>query len=104
MSMNLKNQLRTYLEHHGLTASQLSRKTGVPNATVADWLSGRKPRNLDQVRKVAEAFGTSIDHLVYGDGVEEKKQDQILDLEELMGDRWLSGVFELRLRRVKKTR
>jgi transcriptional regulator with XRE-family HTH domain len=98
--VNLKAQLKQYLVHLGLTASQLSRKAGVPDATISDWLAGRKPRNLDQVRKVAAALGTTIDHLVYGDGIAKPEAD--INLEDLLGDKWIGGTFELKIRRVKK--
>lgn len=98
--MNLRKQLKLYLESNGLTTSQLARKSGVPNTTIADWLTGRKPRNLDQVKKVADAFNISIDHLVYGEGVREA--EKVTDLESLIGDGWIGGVFEVKMRRIKK--
>lgn len=84
-----------------MTASKLSRKSGVPNATLSDWLAGRKPRNLDQVKKVAEVFGTTIDHLCYGAEAREQKEPTV-SLEALIDDKWLEGTFELKIRRVKK--
>jgi len=99
--MNLKAQLKAHLNHCGLTASQLARKSGVPNQTLSDWLAGRRPRNLDQVQKVAAALNTTIDHLVYGDGVDQKS-DQALSVDDLLGDRWVTGTFEVKFRRLKK--
>lgn len=98
--MNLRKQLKLYLERNGMTASQLARKSGVPNTTIADWLSGRKPRNLDQVKKVADALGVSIDHLAYGEGT--KEPERVSDVESLIGDDWIGGIFEVKMRRVKK--
>lgn len=98
--MNLKEQLRLYIECNGLNASVLARKSGVPNATISDWLSGRKPRNIDQVKKVADTLNVPLEHLLYGSGI--KKIESDLDLESLLGDGWIGGLFEIKLRRVKK--
>lgn len=98
--MNLKAQLKLHLEYKGITASQLARKSMVPDATISDWLAGRRPRNLDQVRKVAEELGTTIDHLVYGKGIAKPELD--IDLGEILGDKWLVGTFELKIRRIRK--
>lgn len=98
--MNLKQQIKLFLKTRGMTAIQLSRASGVPDATIADWLAGRSPRNLDQVKKVADVFGVSIDHLVYGEGL--AKEDKITDIDALLGDGWIGGVFEVRLRRLKR--
>lgn len=98
--MNLKDQLQLYIECNGLNASALARKAGVPNATISDWLAGRKPRNIDQVKKVADALKVPLEHLLYGSGVQKLESD--VDLESLLGDGWISGLFEVKLRRVKK--
>jgi len=98
--MNLKNQIQTYLKSRGMTASNLSKLSGVPNATIADWLSGRKPRDFDKVKKIADVFKISMDHLIYGDGLESSLDEA--DLDALLGDKWISGMFEVKLRRVKR--
>lgn len=97
--MNLKDQLKFYLDQHKLSVLQLSKQTKVPNATLAEWLKGRSPKKMDQVKAVADFFDVSIDHLCYGDGEE---KDQIMELDDIIGNQWLSGTFEVRLRRVKK--
>jgi transcriptional regulator with XRE-family HTH domain len=97
--MNLRKQLKLYLARNGLSARQLARKSGVPNTTIGDWLAGRKPRNLDQVKRVADVLNTSIDHLVYGEGIQKPKSIDHVD--DLIGDSWVSGIFEVRMRRVR---
>ena len=100
MSLNLKKQLRHYLDKHDLSVLALSKRTGVPNATLTEWLKGRSPKKVDQVRLVAAYFKTTIDNLCFGVG--DDAQEQVMDFDEVIGDKWLSGVFEVRLRRVKK--
>lgn len=98
--MNLRAQLKIYLERSGMTATKLSKNSGVPNTTISDWLAGRQPRNLDQVKRVAEALGTSIDHLVFGVGFE-AGTPKAVSLDEIISDQWMEGTFEIKLRRVK---
>lgn len=96
--MNLMNQLRLYLKEHDMTAAQLSRRSGVSQQVISQWLHGAEPKKLTQVKNVAEALHTSVDHLCFGEGL-----DTIKDNISLMGSEdWLSGLFEVKIRRVKK--
>lgn len=98
--MNLRNQIKSFLNDSGMSASELARRAGIPNGTLADWLSGRKPRNLDQVKKLAEYLNMTIDHLVYGNGNGNERVQKNLSIEDLIRDEWVSGVFEVKMRRL----
>lgn len=99
--MNLKRNLREYLERLDITAAQLSRKSGVSKQVLSQWLGGGEPRKLSQVKKVADALGTTVDDLCFGDGV--VKRTSRNDLASLLEDEgWIGGVFEIKVRRVKK--
>jgi transcriptional regulator with XRE-family HTH domain len=98
-TMNLKRQLKSLLESKDMTASQLARKAGVPKQSISGWLSGSNPRDIRQLKKVADALGTSVDHLVFGDG---SVTERLVHLDGLIDDSWISGLFEVKLRRVKK--
>ena len=101
--MNLKTQLRYYLKLQNLSVLQLAKRSGVPNATLADWLKGKMPKNLDQVKAVANVFSCSIDHLVYGDGDNDLDSQRATELNALMGEnQWVGGVFEVRWRRLNR--
>jgi len=63
-TITFKSQLRHYLEASGMNASQLSRKSGVPRQTVANWLMGMTPKNIPQIKKVADVFKVSLDQLL----------------------------------------
>lgn len=99
--MTLKKQLRFYLNQKDITASQLAKRSSVPKQSMSDWLSGSNPRNITQVKKVADALGVTIDHLMFGEG-EGKTSDKSLDIETILNDQWISGLFEIKFRRVKK--
>jgi len=96
--MNLKKQLRFLLDHRGMSAA---RKSSVSKQTLSLWLSGSKPKNVEQIKQVADALGVSVDHLLFGNG-RDHTSEQATELDALLGDQWISGLFEIRLRRVKK--
>lgn len=100
LTMKLKDQLKKRIKLSGITASQLSRDSGVPKQSISDWLAGRSPRNLDHLKKVADALSVSVDELCFG--ADETSRNETPILEALLGDEWLSGVFEVKLRRIKK--
>src|SRR5207302_470876 len=70
-AMNIKNQLRLYLEIREMSAAELSRKSGVSKQVLSLWLSGSEPKKISQVKSVAEVLGTSCDHLCFGSGQDE---------------------------------
>lgn len=99
--MRLKQQLELYLDETGLSAAQLAKKSGVSKQVISLWLSGRSPRKIDQVKKVASIFNTTVDHLCFGDGIHQERQNSKI-IETLIGDEWITGVFEIKMRRIKK--
>lgn len=100
-SMNLKNQLKNYLDHFDMTAAQLSRKSGVSQQVLSTWLRGGDPKKMTQVKKVADSLNTSVDNLCFGSGIS-RGQNEEGGFQSLMNDEWVSGVFEVKIRRVKK--
>lgn len=101
MRYTLKEQLVHYMELRGLGISQLARKTGVPKQTIHDWLVGKKPREPLQVLQVARALGTSMEHLLFG-SLENPEDRKVTEIDALMGDGWLTGLFEVKLRRIRQ--
>ena len=101
IEMTLKAQLTLYLELRNMTAAELSRKSGVSKQVISQWLGGAQPKKLTQLRQIAEVLGTTIDHLCFGSGKDSSNQ-KITELDALLGDQWVSGLFEVRFRRVKK--
>lgn len=100
LTMTLKKQLKHYLERYDMTAAQLARKANVPKQSLSGWIAGSKPRDVTQVKKVADALGVSLDNLLFGQG-EDKGLSGDAEMSALLGDGWVGGVFEVRFRRVK---
>ena len=99
--MTLKAQLTFYLRHRGLTASELARKASVSKQVVSLWLAGSRPKNIEQVKRVADVLGVSLDNLMFGVGAD-LQQVRTTELDALLGDGWISGLFEIRFRRVPR--
>lgn len=99
MKLELHKNLQNLLDKRGMTASQLSRATKVPNSTIQNWLAGLVPRNLLQLKKVADYFDVSVDLLLYG-GKKEKSRERSAISE--YADEINAGLFEVVLRRVKR--
>jgi len=93
--MELAKMLMGLCDERGITISALSRRTGIPQQTLHNWITGVEPRSLVQVKKVAVFFNTSIDYLCFG--VEAMKPDDITSYKDGIN----TGVFEVVLRRVK---
>jgi len=69
--MNLKLQLEYFLEKTGMNPTLLSRKARVPRQNISNWLMGQSPKDITQVKRVADIFGISVDTLVFGDSSKE---------------------------------
>jgi transcriptional regulator with XRE-family HTH domain len=96
--INLKKQLKLYLETEDLSAAKLAKRSGVSKQVLSLWLSGGSPKNIEQVKKVAQVFGISVDHLCFGDGIADRRAT----FESAPEGEWLGGIFEVKFRRLKR--
>lgn len=94
--MNLKKQLDLFLKTSGMPATELARRSGVSRKTLQNWMVGQTPRDFDQVKSVCDVIGCSLDTLIYGEGFQKNSDQKIFD-----EGTWLSGVFEVKVRRIK---
>lgn len=94
--MILAKQLKDLLKQKDTTIAQLARATHISSKTLYQWLNGQKPRDLNQVKKVANYFDVSLDYLAFGEISESKVGFE--DYKEEIN----AGHFEVILRRIKK--
>lgn len=94
--MELKRILKELCGQSGIPISAISKRTGVPQQTIHNWLTGIEPKNISQVKKVADFFKVSVDYLCFG--TKTKKIDDITDFKEEIN----AGVFEVVLRRIRR--
>jgi len=65
--MGLDKSLQRLLKEKNFSATELAKTLGIPSSTVHDWLAGRVPRNLDQIRQVAEFFKVSTHEILFNE-------------------------------------
>ena len=65
--VKLQSVLAQLLKDRGLSAREVSRKTGIPQSTFNNYLSGRGPQNPEQILVLAQYFGVSMEFLLFGD-------------------------------------
>jgi transcriptional regulator with XRE-family HTH domain len=98
LEMKLKIQLSTLIKQRGVTITTLAKSTKIPAQTIHNWIAGSKPRDLDQVKSVADYFEVTLDFLVYGIKSEVSQSTEI----EKHRDEINAGIFEVILRRTGK--
>ena len=68
--MAFKERLKELRVAAGLTQAELGRKSGMSSRTIQNYELGvRMPRNLDIVKKLADALGTSAEELLGNSGL-----------------------------------
>jgi len=99
--MKLNVILKKLAKNKKLSIAELSRQVQIPQQTLNNWLQGLEPKNLSQVKKVADYFNVTLDYLCFGEISEHKNNnliDNIIDYENEIN----AGIFEVVLRRIKK--
>lgn len=62
------------LQKYGVTAYKVSKETGVTQSTLSDWKRGRSTPKTDNMKKVADYFGVTVDYLMNGKDEAVKKE------------------------------
>lgn len=66
MQIRLKDNLRLLLHAKGIKAADLARLSGVAPSVISEWMSGRLPRNITNLQKIADRLGVSLGELCFG--------------------------------------
>lgn len=80
------------IQKHGVSAYKVAKETGVTQSTLSDWKRGRSTPKTDNMKKLADYFGVSLDYLTTGNEstVEEldnsQERDLALKIDEIIGD------------------
>ena len=97
------------LQKYGVSAYKVAKATGVTQSTLSDWKRGRSTPKTENMKKLADYFGVSIDYLMTGEETDiESKVDYVLSLENgemaLLEDyRSLPDPFKLKARTYVET-
>lgn len=65
------------LQKYGLSAYKVSKETGVTQSTLSDWKRGRSTPKTDNLKKIADYFGVSLEYLVSGKEDEKEKAPEL---------------------------
>lgn len=98
VGMDLSKNLKKLMRAKDVSAAQLSRATKVAGQTIANWLAGQKPRDITQVKKVADYFDVTVDALCFGAVEKHTSDDPLKKYDHEIN----AGIFEVVLRPLKK--
>lgn len=54
------------LEKNGVSAYRVAKETGVTQSTLSDWKRGRSTPKTENMKKIADYFGVSLEYLMTG--------------------------------------
>jgi len=86
--MNLARNLAAAMDRKGWNIATLSKKSGTKKQNISDWLAGRSPRNLIDLKKCAEALEVrgGIDELIFGSEALHSKKYSAQTASHLLGE------------------
>lgn len=61
--MIFSKTLKDSMAKQGITVRDLAQTSGVPAKTIYHWLSGQQPRKIENVIKVCDVLGLSLDEI-----------------------------------------
>jgi len=92
--MILRHKLKDLLQHRKIRPIDLAREVGIAKQVISDWLAGSRPRNLEQIKLVANYFQVTIDELCFGD----TSQKSFPSDSRAQIPHQITGIFEVNLR------
>jgi transcriptional regulator with XRE-family HTH domain len=95
MATTIGKILSKIIQDRRLTLREISKATGVPATTLAEWQANRTPKNPEQVRAVARFLGVSLHFLLFGE------EDQEEPIQKILKEDLFQGTFEISIKRIK---
>lgn len=65
--MNLQ-KIKQLMKDQDMTAYTLSKKTGISQAAIGQWLNGKNGASVSSLQKLADCFGIPISELIEDEG------------------------------------
>jgi transcriptional regulator with XRE-family HTH domain len=62
----MDKNLRQMLTIKKISLKNLSVEVGIPASTIHGWLNGVPPKNINDIKKIADFFGMTVDALCFG--------------------------------------
>lgn len=70
------------LREYGVTTYQVAKATGISTASFTGWKQGKWNFKQDKLQKIADYFGVSIEYLMTGNEIPEKKEPALTPKDE----------------------
>ena len=70
------------LKKYGVTAYKVAKETGITQSTLSDWKRGRSTPKTDNMKKIADYFGVSVEYLMTGQDPEPTKNPALAARDE----------------------
>lgn len=87
------------LQKYGITPYKVSKETGISQSTLSDWKRGISTPKTDNMKKIADYFGVSVEYLMTG---KEKAEGYYLNEEtaklaqEMYEDEDMRSLFDMK--------
>lgn len=99
---NLDKVLKTLMKSRGLKASDLSKSTGIPAATLSSLLNGGQTQKPEHLLALSQFFGISIEFLLFGEDTQKPTLDDVFT--EGIFEGWLKVKIERAIPNKKKVK
>lgn len=70
------------LQKYGVTAYKVSKETGITQSTLSDWKRGRSTPKTENMKKIADYFGVSVEYLMTGKNEQKEKEISLSSKDE----------------------
>lgn len=70
------------LQKYGVTAYKVSKETGITQSTLSDWKRGRSTPKTENMKKIADYFGVSVEYLMTGKDEAKEKASELTARDE----------------------
>ena len=97
MEIKIAKVLSRIMKEKKLSIKELSDMSGVPTSTLHEWQNGRSPRDPVKAKKLADSLDLTLDQLLF----DEQLKKEPLQIEQIIKEDFVSGTFEVTIKRVK---
>lgn len=82
------------LQKYGVTAYKVSKETGITQSTLSDWKRGRSTPKTENMKKIADYFGVTVDYLMTGKKEPKEKTPELTSRDERDIAKDLNNIME----------
>lgn len=84
--MNFSQNLNYLIQQSEITAYKLSQETGIPQAMIGRWKNGQQKPTTENLQKLADYFGVTVDYLLGKESFRYSPTKEILEFRKVLGN------------------